>query len=111
MQFLKNFDIIVLLSKLEGLETSSLDAQAVGLPIVASRTGGIPEAVYHEGNGLLVQPQKPEELADSLPHLIKNKKLLKDLGRRAQGRKIFDIGVTVEKTIRLYQDLINHCSD
>ncbi len=107
-QFLKIFDIFVLASHLEGLGTSMLDAQAIGLPIVGSETGGIPEAVIHNQTGLLVPPQDEEALAKAILKLVTDAKLRKKFGEQAlkQVRK-FDINVTIKKNIQLYNELIN----
>ncbi len=105
--FLKNFDIFVLASSLEGLGSSILDAQALGLPIVATNTGGIPEAVIDNENGLLVPPRSPEKLAEALEKLIVSPELRKKLGENGKiSVKKFSIENTIEKNINLYQRLM-----
>ncbi len=104
--FLKMFDIFVLASKKEGLGTSILDAQAVGLPVVGCDTGGIPEAVKHEQNGLLVPPKNEQSLAAALLRLINDYESRKKLGQT--GRQTvaqFSIEQTINKNIELYQHL------
>jgi len=104
--FLKSFDIFVLASKQEGLGTSLMDAQAVGLPVVACRSGGIPELIEHGYNGWLVAPQDETALANALIALVNDPALRIELGHRAvQSIKKFDIAITVEKNLRLYQSL------
>ncbi|MGD9898695.1 MAG: glycosyltransferase family 4 protein [Calditrichaceae bacterium] len=104
--FLKSFDIFVLASKLEGLGTSILDAQSVGLPVIATKTGGIPEAVQDGVNGMLVPPQNPVKLAEAILNLINDDEKRMALGRRALATvENFDIRKTVEKTIRVYESL------
>ncbi len=106
-RFLKSFDIFVLASKREGLGTSLLDAQALGLPIVACESGGIPEIIKNEESGLLVPPRNPKALADGLLRLIDNNALREKLGKNAQQRvKAFDINLTVKKYVELYHELI-----
>lgn len=63
-------DLFVISSHLEGLCTSILDAMSVGIPVVATRTGGIPEIVRHEENGLLAPPRDPSALADQIARLL-----------------------------------------
>jgi glycosyltransferase involved in cell wall biosynthesis len=105
--FLKSFDIFVLASKHEGLGTSLLDAQALGLSIVACDSGGIPEIIEHEQSGLLVPPRNSKALADGLLRLIDDKALRERLGKNARHSvKAFDINLTVEKYIDLYRELI-----
>lgn len=105
--FLKQFDIFVLASRMEGLGTSVLDAQAAGLPVVGTRAGGIPEMIYHEGNGILVPPRNPQALAEALNDLIKHRKKREELAARAlKTVRRFDIRHTVSKTVALYRDLL-----
>ena len=92
----------------EGLGTSILDAQVVGLPVVASSTGGIPEIIHHNQNGLLVPPGHPFKLAEALLFLIDNKKRRIQLGEAGlDSVKGFSIQKTVEKNIALYKNLLN----
>ncbi len=106
-RYLKMFDIFVLASKKEGLGTAMLDAQSVGLPIVACKTGGIPEAVIHEKNGLLVSPGDEKQLADAITKLIEQKELRKKLGKNSlELVKNFDIKNTIQKNIELYEDIL-----
>jgi glycosyltransferase involved in cell wall biosynthesis len=53
----------------EALPTSVLEAMAVGLPVVATDVGGVPEIVAHERTGLLVPAGRPDRLADAMLRL------------------------------------------
>ena len=68
----------------DGIPNVLLEAMAMGLPVVASRISGIPELVGHCHNGLLVEPDEPEALADAITQLLKQPQLCADLGRRAR---------------------------
>ncbi len=106
--FLKSFDIFVLASYLEGLGSSILDAQAVGLPVVACDTGGIPEVVTHNENGLLVSPKNEQLLAEAILKLINDSKLRHKFGKIAlKTVRNFDINLTVQKNIELYERIMN----
>lgn len=107
--FLKNCDLFVLASRKEGLGTSILDAQSHGLPVIACRTGGIPEAVTDGVNGLLVEPQNSQQLAEAIIRLSGNRSEREDYGRKAlETVKDFDIGKTIKRNIELYQEFINN---
>src|SRR5206468_11016146 len=56
-------DVYVHPSLFEALPTSLLEAMATGLPVVATRVGGVPEIVAHGRTGLLVEAGRPDELA------------------------------------------------
>ena len=56
----------------DGIPNVILEAMSMGVPVVATRVSGIPEAVAHEVSGLLVSPDAPEELADALERVMTN---------------------------------------
>ncbi len=107
-EILPLFDIFVLPSYKEGLALALIEAQASGLPVVASRVGGIPEIVMHEETGLLVEPGNIDALAHAI--LV----LLRDLPRaRAMGRRAHEVAVRsfsaermVQETIHFYQEML-----
>lgn len=59
-------DLLCLPSRSEGTPNVVVEALASGVPVVASRVGGIPELVKHRVNGLLVEPERAEALADAI---------------------------------------------
>lgn len=102
--FLKSFDAFVLASKTEGLGTSLLDAQAVGLPIVATTAGGIPEIVHDGVNGLLAPVQNPQALAEKILQLKNDKSKQARFSENARKHvQKFDVSETVRKTIEVYK--------
>jgi len=104
--FLKSYDIFVHASYLEGLGTSILDAQSVGLPIIATRTGGIPEIIDHGKTGLLVPPRDSRSLADAICDLAADAVIRKKLGAGALASvQNFSIEKTVARNLTMYADL------
>jgi len=75
----KNSDIFVLPTLKEGFGMVLLEAMSFGVPIIASRVGGIPELIKDEIDGLLVLPASAKELACVIQKLIENDKLKKEL--------------------------------
>lgn len=67
-------------ASVEGLGLALLEAAAAGVPVVATRTGGIPEAVDHQGNGLLVPAGSLTALAAALERLTHDADLRQRLG-------------------------------
>jgi len=67
-------DLFVLSSRQEGLGSSILDAMALGIPVVATTAGGIPELVT-PGTGVLSPPGDPRALADSVRRVLQDTQL------------------------------------
>ncbi|MFB5759258.1 glycosyltransferase family 4 protein [Paenibacillus medicaginis] len=66
IKYLSASDVLVLPSHSEGLGTVILEAFAAGIPIIGTTVGGIPEAIMHNENGLLVRPRDHVTLADEM---------------------------------------------
>jgi glycosyltransferase involved in cell wall biosynthesis len=106
-EWLAAADINVLPSFYEGLPLTILEAMAAGLPTVASRVGGIPEALEDGVSGLLVSPGDPRQLADSLSLLLTNTGMAAEIGRAAHERVLrsFASEQQVSNTEKMYLDL------
>ncbi len=104
--YLGNSTIFILPSLNEGLPNALLQAMAVGLPIVASKVGGIPEAISDGIDGVLVNPGSPHELANEIINLLEDRKKALQLGRNA---KASAERYRVSKVIRKYIDLFERC--
>jgi glycosyltransferase involved in cell wall biosynthesis len=103
---LRAFDVFVMSSSSEGLGTSIMDAQAAGVPVVATRVGGIPEIVEDGASGLLVPPRSPELLADAILRMLVDD-ALRDaciLGGSERSRG-YDYRNMVYKTLDVYRRL------
>lgn len=101
---LGSLDLFVMCSVMEGLCTSALDAQAVGVPVVASAVGGLPEAVADGETGLLVPPRDPPALAAAMARILRDRSLrdrLSGAGRR-RVRERFSVKAMVEGTRSVY---------
>ncbi len=74
-------DIFVLPSLSEGIPKTLLEAMASGLPIVATRVGGVPDVVKDEETGLLVEPRSPEGLARAIARFAADSSLRRKIIR------------------------------
>jgi glycosyltransferase involved in cell wall biosynthesis len=79
--YYRESDIFVLPSRSEGLALVLLEAQSFGIPIVATHVGGIPEIIRDEEEGLMVDPDEPNQLAQALRRLIVDPELRTRLGK------------------------------
>ena len=68
------------------LPTAAIEAGFFGLPVVATRSGGLPEIVEHEENGLLVEVEHPTEIAEAICRLIENPQLCAAMGKSGRRR-------------------------
>jgi glycosyltransferase involved in cell wall biosynthesis len=70
--YLTKADIFILTSKYEGLPLSILESMAVGLPIIATEVGGIPDIVKNEINGVLVESEDVSSLSNAMIRIVKD---------------------------------------
>ncbi len=105
---LRALDVFVLPSLEEALGTSILDAMAAGTPVVATRVGGIPEAVDEGVTGLMVPPADPPALAAAILRLLDDRALARRLAAAAAERvRRFSIDATVDGTVAVYHRLVS----
>jgi glycosyltransferase involved in cell wall biosynthesis len=76
-------DVLVLPSLWEGYGIVLLEAMSFGLPVIATRVGGIPEIVSEGWNGLLVEPGNVPDLARSMRYLIEHPEYARKLAKGA----------------------------
>lgn len=83
-EVLSILDVFVMPSRQEGLGISIMEAQAAGLPVVASRVGGIPSLIADKETGILVESENEKDLGEAIIEVLKDKKMGADLGRAAK---------------------------
>lgn len=103
---LAGFDVFCLSSREEGLGTSLLDAMALGIPIVATRVGGIPEIIEHGVTGILCEARNPTALSEALFTALQAKDANKQMIANALIKcRNFDIEQTINGTETIYHEL------
>ena len=107
-EILPDINISVLPSLSEGLSNSLLESMAAGVPSIATRVGGTPEAVEDGTTGVLVPPRDSGSLAQAMALLLENPELARRLGEAAQRRvmTLFSIEKMVHQTESLYRTLL-----
>ncbi len=97
-------DFFCLATQSEGLGSSILEAMSAGLPVVATRVGGIPEIVEEGGTGVLVPASDPAALAGAMARMAGDRGLRETMGARARERaSLFSAERTAEMTDRVYR--------
>lgn len=96
-------DVLVSSSHSEAMPLALMEAMASGLPVVATRVGGVPDMVEHGESGWLVSPGDFNDIANRCAGLLADPALRQRMGGRARQRTVerFDLGDCVERVGRL----------
>jgi glycosyltransferase involved in cell wall biosynthesis len=104
-RILPNLDLVVHPALMEGLGIALLQASAAGIPIVAARTGGIPEVVHDGVNGFLVEPGQSGALSNAILEMLNARGRWCEFGDN--GRRLveenFSIAAMVQGNLNLYR--------
>lgn len=105
-KYLKAFDAFILPSRKEGFPYAILEAMQAGLPVIASKVGGIPEALGDAG--ILVPADDAKALAGEMQNLLADENLRKALSQKSLERsKLFTEEKMLSETEKIYQKLLN----
>jgi colanic acid/amylovoran biosynthesis glycosyltransferase len=108
LHMLADSDIFVLPSLEEAFGMVLLEAQAVGLPVVATDVGGIPEAIDRGESGFLVPSRSTAEIESELYSLIQNASNWEKIGKK--GREYvtenFDVDPVNDELVTHYESLL-----
>jgi glycosyltransferase involved in cell wall biosynthesis len=100
-------DVFVLASYYEGLPVALMEAFALGLPVVATAVGGVPEMVTHGVEGLLVAPRDPDALATALVQVACDPTARAAMGEAASRRADrYDVTNAVRRMEAIYRDVV-----
>ena len=112
-RIMNTLDIVILPSTthLEGFSRVIIEAMASSKPVIASNSGGNPEAIEDGTTGFLVPPDNPERLAGSILHLVKDETTRKKMGEagRKRAEKLFSIEQNISRIVKVYEELL--CPD
>jgi glycosyltransferase involved in cell wall biosynthesis len=105
---LAELDLAVCASDYEGSPLAVMEYMAAGLPIVATRVGGVPDLIDDGAHGLLVEPGDPLALAAAVESLLNDRARAAELGAHARERRRreFDLNVMVHNLEALYEELL-----
>lgn len=100
-------DIFLLPSLTEGLPLSVLEAMSAGLPVIATRVGGVPEVLSEGREGFLVEPNRPDQLAEAIERLTQDPSLRATLGENGRKRSAleFSFDTMLKRYESLYEEL------
>lgn len=109
-QLLQCMNVFILASHEEGFSNAILEAMASGLPVIATRVGGNPEAVLDEVTGFLVPPRDSNAIATAAIPLLRNPELAADLGQRGRKRvsERFSYEAMISGMQQFYAEALGH---
>jgi glycosyltransferase involved in cell wall biosynthesis len=107
-RILRGSDLMVLPSHWEGFGMVLLEAMEVGIPVVGTRVGAIPEVVAEGETGIIVPPRDPDALATGLVRMLRHPGKAREMGHAGQRRlaEVFGIEKAVSAHEDLYRELI-----
>lgn len=103
-KFYNQADIFVLPSLWEGMPITLIEAMASGVPIVATKVGGIPDMVEHKQTALLVDIDE-NKIAQAILDLIENNELREKIGQNAKKKAVeFSSRIMKEEYLKVYRN-------
>jgi glycosyltransferase involved in cell wall biosynthesis len=101
--------VLALPSLAEGFPNVVLEGMAAGKPVVATRVGGVPEAVVDGETGLLVPAGDPRALASAILAMLRDPVRAKAMGSAGRDRVVREFGMdrAVQAMERLYGELVH----
>ncbi len=105
LEQLHKTDIFLLPSVSEGFSNAVLEAQSLGIPIVCTDTGGLPENIVDNITGILVPAREPEAIAQALKRLCQDPVLRQQMGEKGRERVLADFSLDqqIPKFVDLFQ--------
>lgn len=99
------FDIFIMPSRKEGLGLSVIEAQACGLPVIASRAGGLVDLIEDGQTGFFVPPQDSQALGQKIIQVLQNPVLARQVGLTAREHvvKHFSLEQMAQETEKVYE--------
>jgi len=103
-RYLPAFDIFVLPSLKEGFPWALIEAMAAKLPVIATKVGAVEEIIENGKNGFIVEPGKPEQIAEKIKTIIADDHLKQELGIQAHQTILFKF--PLEKMVKEIESLL-----
>jgi lipopolysaccharide heptosyltransferase II len=104
---MKQLDLLVLATTTqEAFGRVIIEAQAAGVPVIATSVGGVIDIIEENKTGLLVPPLDPNSMAEAIVKILENKELARKLAENAyqKVKEKYNVSLMVESTLEVYQE-------
>jgi glycosyltransferase involved in cell wall biosynthesis len=107
-ELLAAIDLYVITSRWEGLPLALIEAMMAGKPIISTAVGAIPTALRHNEDGILIEPNRKDQLVEALLTLIDDPDRMRLLGENARKRGIakFSPSVVLGELENIYREIL-----
>ncbi|MDA8698012.1 glycosyltransferase family 4 protein [Rhodopirellula sp.] len=101
-------DIVLVPSHVEPLGNATLEAMALGRPVIGTNIGGIPEMIEDGKTGLLVPAKQPADLSNAIQRLLQDQETGKQMGLAARRRceNVFSLATHIDNVLATYEQLL-----
>ena len=108
MHIIKSSSVVVVPSRMESLPTTVKEAFYLNVPVIGTNVGGIPELIINNETGLLIPPENPKKLAQTVNALLSNKEQSEKLATNGNTfvKNNMTWDVVLPKYIQFYEDLL-----
>lgn len=103
----QNADVVANASLSESFGISVVEGMACGIPVVGTRIGGMCESIVNGVTGMLVEPERPVELADALAFVLEDRARAREMGREGRRRAVehFSWQARADRLMAVYRRL------
>jgi glycosyltransferase involved in cell wall biosynthesis len=107
--FLKATDLLIIPSRIEGIPIILMEALSLGVPVVASKIGGIPDIITDEYNGFVYDPNNTDDFVNKIIEVYSDKNLQNQLkiNARNYAEEKLDISKMNNEYLNIFLDLAN----
>ncbi|MBU1044174.1 MAG: glycosyltransferase family 4 protein [Candidatus Omnitrophica bacterium] len=108
LSYMQAMDMLVLASLNEAVGLVLIEAQSMGVPVIATKVGGVPEIVKDGKSGILVEPGSPAELVAAMEKLISNSTQRREMGKYAKKNisEKYSVNAFINNISQTYEQLI-----
>lgn len=104
-QLSEGYDLFINTTTIDNMPVSVIESMALGLPIVSTNVGGMPYLIEHNKNGILVNTNNENEMANAIIDLVHNPMKTMELSKNARNKsETFDIEIVKQEWLKILNE-------